>query len=46
MQEWMSHNIKAIEARRDFWIADTELTALGSGTRTNGGLGSLGGPQI
>jgi outer membrane protein TolC len=46
MQEWMSHNIKAIEARRDFWIADTELTASGSGTRTNGGLGSLGGPQI
>jgi outer membrane protein TolC len=46
MQEWMARGIKAIEARRDFWIADTELTALGSGTRTNGGLGSLGGPQI
>jgi outer membrane protein TolC len=46
MQEWMSRNIKAIEARRDFWIADTELIASGSGARTNGGLSSLGGPRI
>jgi hypothetical protein len=46
MQERMSHNIKAIETRRDFWIADTELMASGFGARTNGALSSLGGPRI
>jgi outer membrane protein TolC len=46
MPGWMSRNIKAIEARRDFWIADTNLVASWSGARSNRGLSSLGGPHI
>ncbi|GEO16316.1 hypothetical protein MAE02_40120 [Microvirga aerophila] len=46
MDEWMKRNIKAIEARRDFWIADTDLGASWSGARSTGGLSPLGGPHI
>jgi hypothetical protein len=45
MPGWMSRSIKAIEARRDFWIADTDLVASWSGARSNGRLSSLGGPH-
>jgi outer membrane protein TolC len=45
-QEWMNRNIKAIEARRDFWIADADLVASWSGARSNAGPSPLGGPQI
>jgi hypothetical protein len=41
----MSRSIKAIEARRDFWIADTDLVASWSGARSNGRLSSLGDPH-
>jgi outer membrane protein TolC len=46
MPGWMSRNIKAIEARCDFWIADTDLVASWSGARSNGRLSSLGSPHI
>ncbi|MGF9764688.1 TolC family protein [Microvirga sp. 0TCS3.31] len=46
MPGWMSRSIKAIEARRDFWIADTDLMASWSGARQTGDPISLGGPHI
>jgi outer membrane protein TolC len=35
MEGWMGRGIKAIEARRDFWIADTDLAASMSGAGPN-----------
>jgi outer membrane protein TolC len=46
MHEWMSRTSKAIEARRDFWIADADLAASLSGAGPNRSLSTLGGPHI
>lgn len=45
-QGWMSRNIKAIEAHRDYWNADADLVASWHGAPSNGGLNSLSDPRI
>jgi outer membrane protein TolC len=45
MQGWTSRTIKAIEARRDFWIADTDLVAAWSSAGSNGDMSLLGPPM-
>ena len=44
MPGWTSRTIKAIEARRDFWIADTDLVAAWSSAGLNRGVSLLGPP--
>jgi hypothetical protein len=46
MLGWMSRNVKAIEARRDFWIADTDLLVSLSGTGMDGSVNTARVPPL
>nr|WP_244627413.1 TolC family protein [Microvirga tunisiensis] len=46
MEGWMGRGIKAIEARRDFWIADTELAASMSGAGPNAVPSAVDGTRL